>query len=108
MNWIIDWVPWWLWFVLGGGGLLATMSLWLPLATAVWSALPTPVRFLLGGFLAALAAYLAGRNRGRSNAKDEAAKRDAAATKNRLETNKEVSNMSKDQREKELDRWRRD
>lgn len=108
INWIIDTIPVWVWVVLIAIPAVLTINIWLPLFITVWKALPTPVRFILGGFLAALFAYLSGRNRGRQNAREEQARRDAEANRQRLRTDAEIRQMTEEQRERERRRWERD
>lgn len=107
IGWIIDWVPLWLWVVGGGVLAIATAPLWMPIARGLWAILPTPAKVLLAGIVAALGAYIAGRNRGRRNAQEEQRRKDAAAERTRVETDREVGNLSDDELDKRLKRWER-
>jgi len=106
--WIFDFVPWWLWAALFAFLLLVTVQLWLPLAAAAWRVMPAWLRFLLGGFLAVLLAYAAGRNKGRQNERVRQQERDATAVERRRRSDAEVDAMPPKQRRKEMDEWYRD
>lgn len=108
MNWLLDFLPWWIWYAAVGAALVFTLPWWMPTAVLLWGRLPPWARFLLGGVLAVLAAYLAGRNRGTSNERARQKARDAKAVRQRTETDSEVERKSDDQVKKELERWNRD
>jgi hypothetical protein len=103
-DFIIDWVPWWAWVIAVGVALAATYPFW----SAIWLVLPRWLKVLFIGIGTVLAAYFAGRNRGRSNERERQARADAEATKRRLKTNEEVRNMRPTDRDKSLDKWMRD
>jgi phosphotransferase system glucose/maltose/N-acetylglucosamine-specific IIC component len=108
ISWLVDTLPWWSYVVFIGGAALLTMPWWLPVATAIWNALPSWARFALGGFLAVFIAYIAGRNRGKKNAEERQRANDAKAHEERRRTEDEVSKMGKDAVKRELDKWNRD
>lgn len=70
---ILDAVPWWAWLFMVAVVLTATVKLWAPL----WALVPQPARLMVGAGLAAILAYLAGRNVGSAGAANRADKRDA-------------------------------
>ena len=74
MSLIADWVPWWVWLALGGGILIATYSIWLPW----WLLIPEKARLGIIGAVAAILAYLAGRNKGASGALQRAQEQEQA------------------------------
>lgn len=108
MSWLLDFLPWWTWYAVVGAVLAFTLPWWLPLAKIVWAFLPAWARFVLGGFLAALAAYLMGRNTGTRNERERQRERDARAEAQRRETNEEIERKPDDQVNKDLERWNRD
>jgi len=104
IDWIFDHIPYWVWLVGLGAALIATYPMW----SAIWALLPRPVKLLLVALVAGAAAYLAGRNRGTKDAKAAQDKANAQATKRRLETNAEVTNLDPATRKREFDKWLRD
>lgn len=108
MAWIIDWLPWWFWWIAVGAAAFLTAPYWLPAALWVWGRLPPWAKGALIAAAAVLTAYVAGRNRGRRNAADEQARRDAEASKRRLETNEAIRRLTDPERSKERERWERD
>jgi hypothetical protein len=108
MSWLLDFLPWWTWYAAVGITLCLTVPWWWPFATWAWSIMPNWLRGALGGAVAIMAAYLAGRNRGTSNERARQQARDAKATKTRLETNDAVDKLSDPDRKRALDRWMRD
>lgn len=108
MSWILDWVPWWVWWVLIGGAAIALAPLWVPIGRGIWAILPNWARIGLVGLVGVLTAYLAGRNRGRRNALEEQRRREAQAIQKRLEVNRRVDRMTPEEANKEDERWVRD
>lgn len=108
MNWLLDWLPWWVWPATIGLGLLLTFQFWWPLALTIWNALPNWARLALVGLTGGFLAYLAGRNKGRRNAAEEQRRKDAAAVQKRLEVEQKVQRMTPAERKRELDSWLRD
>lgn len=108
MSWILDWMPWWIPWAAAGIALLCTLPWWLPAATAIWRLLPGWLQWLLGGFVLALMAYGAGRNRGRSGEVERERARDARAVSSRAETDRVVGRLPPDKVTEELNRWNRD
>jgi hypothetical protein len=104
ISWIIDSVPYWVWFVLAAIALAATYPFW----STIWLITPRWLKATLIAIAALLATYLAGRNRGLANEKARQAKANAEATKRRLDTNAEVDRMRPADRDKSLDKWMRD
>lgn len=103
-SWVLDHVPYWVWFVVGAVALAATYPMW----SAIWLLTPRWLKTVLIAIASLVAAYLAGRNRGTKDAKDAQAKANAEAVKRRLDTNDEVTRMRPADRDKSLDRWLRD
>lgn len=100
-SWLLSFVPTWVWVVLIAAAVLLTAQFWMP----IWRALPTSVRLVVLGVLGTLGGILWGRSRGRKDARDEQARRDAAANRRRLETEEEVRRLTDPERRKERDRW---
>lgn len=107
MDWLsyaFNFVPWWVW----GIGLLiaaiATWQFWAP----IWAVLPKPVKIVLATVGAILAAYVAGRNRGSKDERDQRAKKDARAVQTRKETDDEIRNLPADDLDRRIDKWMRD
>lgn len=103
MNWLLDFIPWWVWFVMLGIGLIATYPLW----NTLWILLPRPAKVALGIIGGVLAAYFAGRNRGAANERERQKDADANAVKNRLETDKTVRDIPDSDIDKRLGGWLR-
>lgn len=108
---ILDATPWWVWLglVMGGGGaLFAFVPGALALAVSIWNVLPRPVKIGLGFLVALLAAFGAGRNRGARNAEERQKQADAAATKTRIDVDREVRQMKPEERDARLEKYYRD
>ncbi len=107
LGWLIDATPWWAWLLAVGALLAATYQLWAPL----WALTPQPLKIGLGAVAAALAAYLAGRNRGAAGALARAqAEQDAArqrAIKARQEIDHEVDALAPADLDRDLAKWMR-
>lgn len=108
IGWLLDSLPWWTYVIVIGGAVLITLPWTLPIATAIWNALPSWARFVLGGFVAVWLAYIAGRNRGKKNAEERQKAADAKAHETRRRTDDEISKMGQSAVKKELDKWNRD
>jgi hypothetical protein len=96
LSWMFNFVPWWVWLVIAGGGggaILAFVPGALALVVSVWNMLPRPVKVVLGGIVAILVAYVAGRNKGSKDERDMNEKRGAQATAKRLEIKRDVQNL---------------
>lgn len=104
IDWIFDHVPYWVWAVALAVALIATYPMW----SAIWLMLPRWLKVVLIAATGLFTAYLAGRNRGTKDAKDAQDKANAQATKRRLETNAEVTNLDPATRKREFDKWLRD
>ncbi len=104
MSWLLDVTPYWVWIIVAGVILVATLPWW----SAIWAVTPRPVKIALVAIAGLATAYLAGRNRGVANEKQRQKDADANAVKGRLETNAEVNNMPAARRDGELDKWMRD
>lgn len=104
INLIIDAVPFWVWLVIAGVVLALTAQFWLPL----WNLLPRPVRALVVGTGAVIAAYGFGRNKGFRNARERQRQADANAIKNRLDVSDEVAKLKPEERDARLEKYYRD
>jgi len=67
MSWLLDYVPAWLWFVIGAAAL-----------APVWPYLPSKLKAAIIGFGLLLGAYLFGRNKGAAGADARAQAKDQA------------------------------
>lgn len=107
ISWAFNYIPWWVWVLIAGGGggaILAFVPGALALVVSIWNALPKPVKVVLGGIAAVAVAYVAGRNKGSKDERAMEARRNAQATQKRLEVNREVQQMSPTQVDAELKR----
>lgn len=104
ISWAFNFVPWWVWLiaVLVAAGF--TYQFWMP----IWLALPKWLKGLILGTGALLAAYVAGRNRGSKDERDQRAKADARAIQTRKETDDEVRNAPAADVDRRLGKWMRD
>ncbi len=105
MNWLLDYIPWYVWLGLtlgGGGALLAFVPGALAAVVAIWNMLPGWARWALGGFVAALLAYAAGRNKGSRDERDKNKARADNAVRNRQEVDNEVRNYTPTQVDQQL------
>lgn len=108
-NTIVDHIPWWVYMVLGVGGLGALFYFFSPILVPLWNMLPTWLKATLIGISAAFLAWIAGRNTGRRNAEEEERRKNAEALQKRTEVDREVNNLSGKQTQDKLrDRWSRD
>ena len=104
LSYAFNYVPWWVWLVAVLVGLGLTIQFWAP----IWAALPKPVKVALAALGAVAVAYIAGRNRGAKDERDQRAKADARALQTRKETDDEVHNLPADDLDRRLGRWMRD
>lgn len=105
MNWLMDYVPWWLWFLVAAGGtgaLIAFVPGALALVVSVWNMLPKSVRWALLGVVAVLVAFLKGRNTGRANADAENKAKVQKADATRIKVERDVAKLSDKQVDDEL------
>lgn len=108
-NTIVDHIPWWVYMVLGVGGIGALFYFFSPILVPLWNMLPTWLKAALIGISAAFLAWIAGRNAGRHNAEEEERRRNADAMKKRVEVDNVVDKKSSSQVQKDLrDRWSSD
>jgi hypothetical protein len=106
---IVDHIPTWGWVVIIGAPVGAALYFAGPILLPIWNMLPTPVKLLLGGMVAAFLAYMGGRARGRWNAEEEERQRDADALRKRTEVDNAIDKKSPDQVQQDLrKRWSRD
>lgn len=104
LSWIFNFVPWWVWTV---AGVVLVAVFWQVLAP-IWLVLPKWLKALILGVGALLTAYVAGRNRGSKDERDQRAKADAHAIQNRKDVDDEVRNLPADDLDRRLDKWMRD
>jgi hypothetical protein len=104
LNWFWDVLPWWVWLIPAG---MAAALFWQPLL-ATYMALPSWARYVLGGFVAALLAYLAGRNKGRDNAREEQRRRDAQAVEKRKKSDNRIDALPESEKQRKWNEWLRD
>lgn len=101
MDWLADYVPWWLWLLISVSGIGAgTIALIVfvpaaaPFLLGIWNRLPLWLKTLLLAIGAAPFVYLAGRNAGSQRERDKQKDLENNATRNRLEVENEVNRMS--------------
>lgn len=104
LSWLLSFVPEWVWMVLFLAVALLTFKFWWP----IWRALPATAQIAILGVVATLAGVLFGQRWGGQAERERQRLRDAAANKNRLETNEEIRRLTDPQRRKERERWERD
>lgn len=107
MNWLFDYIPWYVWlFVLGGGGgvVLALIPGAFAALTGIWTLLPPKARWALAGIGTLFGVYIAGRYRGARNERDKNKDRADNAVRNRLEVDREVSKLNPTQVDAELNK----
>lgn len=105
--WVFDYIPWWVWPILLGGGGVALFALvpgFAALALGIWNALPNWARWLLGGALVALLAFLRGRNLGARDVRDRQAQLDRQA----VDKAHEVTKRNQDRTDDEIDKHLKD
>lgn len=103
-SWAFNFVPWWVWVVAVIIIAIITYQFWMP----IWLALPKWLKGLIIGAAALFTAYVAGRNRGSKDERDQRAKADARAVQTRKETDDEIRNASAADIDRRLDGWMRD
>lgn len=103
-GWLISSTPWWVW-VLIAAVLLAVFSQTL---IPLWLALPATVRKVIIGIATLGLVFLAGRNRGKSDADNMQKQRDAKADRILKEKKDEIGNLDDAALRKRADRWMRD
>lgn len=109
MNYILDHIPLWGWFIIIGVPAGALLYFFGPILLPIWRMLPLPVRVALIGIGAAFLAFMGGRYKGRWNAEEEERRRDAQSLQKRTEVDHDVDMQSDAQTADKLrDRWTRD
>lgn len=108
MSWILDWLPWWIWWAAAGVAALLTFQLWFPIALAVWNLLPGWARAALIGAAGVITALLIGRNQGARNEAERQRQRDARAAQARVQSDARVDRMSDADKDKAMKQWQRD
>lgn len=103
IGWLFNFVPWWAPWLLGGVALVFTMNFWLP----IWGMIPTKAKIALGAVGAGVAAWWMGRNQGAKSERDQLAKREAGAVKQREKIDENVHQLSNDDLSKRRARWNR-
>lgn len=104
ISWAFNFIPWWVWVVAVLILLGFTVQFWTP----IWAVLPRPVKIVLGALAALIAAYVAGRNRGAKDERDQRAAANARALQTRAEVDHEVASKSDADLDRDLNGWMRD
>jgi len=104
----LGWVPVWGWIALCIVIVAPVMFYAGPVIVPIWRMLPGWLQALLAGIGAALLAYAAGRYKGASTERNEQARREAGAIKNREQVNRDVDNLTEKDTRDQLARWNRD
>jgi hypothetical protein len=81
LGWIIDLIPGWVWWGAAFFALAATYPYWRP----VWALLPTPIKIAVAAVVAAIPAYLNGRNKGATGALQRAREKEQARAEDIIE-----------------------
>ena len=79
LSYAFNFVPWWVWPVGLLVAAIVTWQLWAP----IWALLPRSMKVALTAVGAVLVAYIAGRNRGSKDEREQRAKKDAQAVAGR-------------------------
>jgi hypothetical protein len=103
LSWAFNYVPWWVWVVAVIVAAIFTYQFWMP----IWMALPKWLKGLILGSETLFTAYVAGRNRGSKDERDQRAKADARAVHPK-ETDNEIRNAPAADVDRRLDGWMRD
>lgn len=108
LGWVIDLIPGWVWWLAAFIALAATFPYWRP----VWALLPAPFKIAVAAFVAALPAYLAGRNKGASGALQRAKEQEQARADEIIErgtaARQRADRDTASGRLREPDDWKRD
>ena len=111
MDFLGDYVPWWVWalFSIGGvgGGMLAAVFFFpalLPILLGLWNRSPLWLKAVLVGITGGVFAYLAGRNTGSRNERARMKEKEDSAVRDRLEVKRETQKKTPSQVDEELDR----
>ena len=108
LGWLIDLIPGWVWWVAVFAALALTFPYWRP----VWALLPTPVKIAVAAVVAAIPAYLNGRNRGASGALQRAKEQEQARADKIIErgtaARQRADRDASSGRLREPDNWKRD
>ena len=108
MNFILDHIPVWVYVVVACAGAGALMYFFSPIIIPLWNLLPNWLKWTLGFIVAMFLAVMGGRVKGRRDAEEEQAKRDAAAISNRKKIDDEVAKLDRPAVDKRLDPFMRD
>lgn len=101
---IMSLIPWWVWALCAVAALVAII-LYAPWVVALWQRLPSSVRWALSLIGTLGLAFLAGRNRGAKDMRDQQARRDAQAVAKRKEIDDAVDNLGDADLDERYDRW---
>lgn len=104
LSWAFNFVPWWVWTVIA----FVLVAVFWQALLPIWLALPKWLKGLILAVGALLTAYVAGRNKGSKDERNQRAKKDAQALQTRKDTDDEVRNLPADDLDRRLDLWMRD
>ncbi len=107
-SWIVDQIPLWAYVVVAvlvAGTLFYFFS---PILVPLWNMTPRPVKYAIGVMMAIASAFVYGRNKGSSDAKEMERRRAADAIKTRAKIDEEVHNRSDTDLDKSASKWMRD
>jgi len=107
-NWLLSFIPWWV-YALGVAILLAaTIPIWMPIARGIWFILPGWARVALGGVALAFGTYFMGANKALRAERERQRQRDARALETRRKSDQDFDTATDAQKEKEREKWYRD
>jgi membrane protein implicated in regulation of membrane protease activity len=104
ISWALNYVPWWVWPLAVVVIAAATFQFWAP----VWALMPKWLKAVILAVFALATAFTAGKWRGAKDERDQRAKADANALKNRKEVDDDVANNPRADVDRDLDQWMRD
>lgn len=104
LSWLFNFMPWWVWLAI----VVVLLAVFWQALLPVWLALPKWLKGIILGAGALFTAYIAGRNRGSKDERDQRAKADARAVQTRKETDDEIRNAPAADVDRRLDKWMRD
>jgi hypothetical protein len=105
ITWIISQIPWWVYVIVAAPFVGAAFYFFGPLIMGVWAILPKPVKWLLGGIVAGLLAFVAGMNKSSRAAKERQKQLEQQAVNKRNEIHENVENRSESDIDKSFDKW---
>lgn len=108
IEWLIAQIPWWVYLIVAAPFVGAAFYFFSPLIMGIWAITPKWLRWLLGGLLALILTFFAGRNKGITLQKEQQKRVDEKGVQKRQEIHDEVQKLNPTDLDKRLDKWMRD